>query len=141
MPGVILGTRIILVGGVNYGLQSLTPTHISVRRLHIHLAPYNLLCFLEATLGLAMGQALANGKSPGMIYTMSRQKFLEASPVPADLLLLLSSLKTACPRQRWFSPPNPGMRRCMEQMAGRNRATADLQWNTHVIGVKKSDHC
>lgn len=129
--------RIILMGGVSYCWQSLTPTHISVRRLHVHLAPYNLLYFLEATLGLAMGQALANGKRAGMIHTMSRQKLLEASPLPADLLLLLFSLKTACSRWRWFFLLNPGIWRHIEQMAGWNRATADLQWDTYVIRVKK----
>lgn len=92
-------------------------------------------------MGLAMGQALASGKRAGMIHTMSRQKLLEASPLPADLLLLLFSLKTACPRQRWFFPLNPGIWRHTKQMAGWNRATADLQWNTYVIKSEKKKKC
>ncbi|CAK7303276.1 hypothetical protein VULLAG_LOCUS10298 [Vulpes lagopus] len=46
--------------------------------------------------------------------------------------------ETECPRWKWYSSPNPGIRRHMELLAAWNRATTDLQWSMHVIGEKVS---
>lgn len=86
-------------------------------------------------MGMATGQALANGMGDSMRYTTSRQKLLKASPVSVNLLLLLCFLIIyargcfLCGIS--WNEKTRGVDGCL------NRATADLQWNMRATGVKK----